>query len=74
MRDQYEDHPARNGVLITIGCIVALVLVCGLFVGGCAGVKSFQRSQKRADVNNAVQITHTKIRVAQQQAQVVHAP
>jgi succinate dehydrogenase/fumarate reductase flavoprotein subunit len=54
------------GGIITLLCVV-------LLIGGCAGAKSFNRYQKRADAANQVRVTHTKIKVAQQQAQIVRA-
>lgn len=58
--------------VLILGTIV-LLLAGLLFVGGCAGVKSFNRSQKRADANNNVKVTNINIRRAQQQARIVHA-
>jgi succinate dehydrogenase/fumarate reductase flavoprotein subunit len=50
------------------------ILLCGvLIIGGCAGTKAFNRSQKRADANNRVKVTSINIRNAQQQAKVVRA-
>jgi uncharacterized iron-regulated membrane protein len=60
-------------LMFAVGCLVLLVLLSGLLVGGCAGVKAFQRAQKRADANNNVKVTSINIRRAQQQARVVHA-
>lgn len=67
-----QPSPVRAMLWLVAG-VVGLVLVVGLFVGGCAGVKSFSRSQQRADANNQVKITHIKIRQAQQQADIVNA-
>lgn len=58
---------------LTVACLICLVLIIAAFVGGCAGIKSFQRSQQRADASNKVQITHILIKNAQQQAQIVKA-
>jgi predicted nucleic acid-binding Zn-ribbon protein len=57
---------------IIAGCI-AVILFLMLCVGGCAGLKSFNRYQKRADANNSVKVTHTLIRKAEQQAKIVAA-
>jgi Na+-transporting NADH:ubiquinone oxidoreductase subunit NqrC len=64
---------ARDGVITAILCIVALLLIGGLLIGGCSGVKAWQRGQKRADANNQVRVTAINIRTAQQQAKIVHA-
>lgn len=62
-----------KGFAALFACIIALVLVVMLFVGGCAGVKSFTRSQHLKDANNSVKITSINIRKAQQQARIVAA-
>src|SRR5689334_13494938 len=51
--------------------LVFLTLVLGL--GSCAGVKAFERAQKRADANNNVKVTSINIRKAQQTARIVAA-
>lgn len=57
-----------------LAVLTAAVLICALLlVGGCAGYKSFNRYQKRADANNAVKVTNINIRKAEQQARIVHA-
>lgn len=63
------------GVIVkwTIVTLVGLLLIVGLSVGGCAGIKSFNRSQARADANNKVQVTKINIRNAEQQAKVTAA-
>lgn len=53
--------------------VLAFVAFIALSVGGVAGCKSFSRYQKRADANNAVQVTHIAIRRANQQAQINRA-
>lgn len=55
---------------LTIG---AILLIIALSVGGCAGIKAFDRAQARADANNQVAITHIQIQRAQQQAKIVNA-
>lgn len=57
----------------TLVSIIALILIVALFVGGCAGVKEFNRSQKRADAKNRTAIVHQEIKTAQQQAEVNRA-
>jgi regulator of protease activity HflC (stomatin/prohibitin superfamily) len=59
-----------KAVTVTVVCLILFVL---LTIGGCAGVKSFNRTQHRADANNAVKVTHILIRKAQQQAQITRA-
>src|SRR3954469_4512851 len=63
----------KTGVVVTILATLALLLLVALGVGGCAGIKAFSRAQKRADVKNQVTITHTKIKIAQQQADITKA-
>lgn len=53
--------------------VVALLILVSLSLGGCAGIKAFNRSQKRADANNAVKVTAINIRKAQQEALIVRA-
>lgn len=53
--------------------VLSLVIIVGLGIGGCAGIKAFNRAQRRADANNQVQVTKINIRNAQQQAKVVRA-
>jgi septal ring factor EnvC (AmiA/AmiB activator) len=71
----YQPRPAEPINLWKAGLLVGLaILLLGvLSVGGCAGVKSFNRYQRRADVSNDVKVTATRIRVAQQQARIVSA-
>jgi regulator of protease activity HflC (stomatin/prohibitin superfamily) len=52
---------------------LAFVLVCGLLVGSCAGVKSYNRYQKRADAKNDVKVTSILIQKATQQARINRA-
>lgn len=69
------DEPLRPSLVIkwvVVGLLVLLLLV-GAGVGGCAGIKSFQRAQKRADANNNVKVTNINIRKAEQEARIVHA-
>lgn len=61
---------AVKGILLVA---LALFLILGLGIGGCAGIKSFQRSQARANANNQVSITHILIQKARQQAQINYA-
>lgn len=56
-----------KGLLVVFVCLVVII---ALGVAGVAGCKSFNRSQKRADANNAVAVTHILIRKAEQQAQI----
>jgi hypothetical protein len=58
---------------IALATLVSLLILILLTFGGCAATKSFNRYQKRADVKNEVTVTHTKIQVARQQAQIVNA-
>jgi hypothetical protein len=58
---------------VTVVSALAVLLVGLLSLGGCAGVKSFSRYQRRADANNNVRVTAINIRNAQQQAKVVRA-
>jgi hypothetical protein len=62
-----------KGWKVTAFVVVCIVFLAGLSVGGCAGVKTFSRYQKRADANNNVQVTSINIRRAQQQARIVAA-
>lgn len=64
-------------VFTAIGILIALVLVGGGLAGCAAGVKSFQRYQKRADANNNVKVTaiqihnqEQRVKIAQQKAQI----
>jgi len=50
-------------------CVIALLVVVGLWVG----YKTVHRSQVRADANNRVKVTAINIRNARQQAHVVEA-
>lgn len=59
----------RNIIL----CLLAIVLVVALFVGGCAGAKSYNRYQKRADAKNKTSIVHQEIKTADEQAKVNRA-
>src|SRR4051812_31213680 len=73
-RGQAQSAPSLGSAIGWIAAIVVtVVLVCAVGVGGCAGMKSFHRSQARADANNNVKITAINIRNAQQQARVVAA-
>ena len=60
-------------VVWTLVSLLVLVIIVGLGVGGCAGIKSFNQTQRRADANNQVQVTRINIRNAQQQAKVTAA-
>lgn len=69
-----NESPSAGRVIGLIAALLlALVLVCAIGVGGCAGTKSFSRAQARADANNRVKVTAINIRNAQQQAKVVAA-
>lgn len=59
----------KGGILI----FVSLLLITALGVGGCAGLNSFKRSQKRADAVNRTAIVKQGIKTAQQQALVTAA-
>lgn len=65
---QSEVSPAR-----VIGAFVVLFLLVGVFVGGCAGVKEFNRWQKRADARNKTSVVKQEIKTAEQQALVNRA-
>lgn len=65
-------QPVPVGKIVGWGA-VALVIFVALSLGAVSGCKSFNRYQKRADANNAVKVTHIRIRQAQQQAQIVNA-
>lgn len=69
----FNENGTIKLVPTTFAAVGVLVLVVSIFIGGCAGIKSFQRAQRRADANNAVSVTHIQIRQAQQQAQIVRA-
>lgn len=70
----YNNTPSVSKIFgISVGAIVALALVVALLFGGVAGCKEFNRSQKRADARNNVQVTRINIQKANQQAQIVHA-
>lgn len=71
-RDPQAPSPL-NVFVFGLLALLALVVVVGVGVGGCAGLKAFQRSQARADANNRVAITSINIRNEQQQARVVAA-
>lgn len=60
-------------VKYTILGLLAAIIVIAMFVGGCAGIKSFNRSQARADAANRTSITKQNIKTAQQQALVTAA-
>lgn len=70
-----QSDPIKPGkaFLWTILSLVIIVLVVGLFIGGCAGLKAFGRSQARADAQNRVSITRIQIQNQEQQAKVVQA-
>lgn len=71
----YSDTPPDPKAitkLITVS-LIGLVFFALLTIGGCAAKKSYDRYQKRADATNNVKVTKIKIKVAQQQAQVVRA-
>lgn len=53
--------------------VICFVVVVALLVGSCAGAKSYQRYQRRADAKNAVLVTHILIQKANQQAQINRA-
>lgn len=53
--------------------VLALFILVGAGVGGCAGLKAFSRAQARANANNQVAITAIQIRNQTQQAKVVAA-
>lgn len=57
----------------TVATLLGLVLLVGGAIGGCAGIKAFNRAQARANANNQVTLTHIRIQQAQQQAQIVNA-
>jgi hypothetical protein len=62
-----------KGIKVAVIVVIGLALFIAASVGGCAGIKAFNRSQARADANNQVQITHILIRKAQQQARINRA-
>lgn len=64
-----EIGPVR--AIVTI--VVALVVLVALSVGGVAGCKSFNRTQRLADVRNQTRVVHQEIKTAQQQALVTRA-
>lgn len=64
---------AKGAIVATLVTLLLLMLVVGGGCGAITGVKAWHRSQKRADANNQVKITHILIRKAQQQAQIVNA-
>jgi parvulin-like peptidyl-prolyl isomerase len=64
---------ASTTALVWAALLLLFVLTCAALFGSCAGYKSFQRSQKRADANNGVKVTAINIRRAQQQAKIVRA-
>lgn len=61
---------ALKWILLVFG---VLAVVIAISVGGCAGLKSFSRSQARADAHNKVSITAIEIQNQDQQAKVVAA-
>jgi hypothetical protein len=58
------------GTLFTVFIIVA-VIAAG--VAGCAGIKSFERSQARAQAHNEVSLTKIKIQNQHEYAEVIKA-
>lgn len=70
MFDENDRPRVGRWVALISGVIVLSVM---LLIGGCAGAKSYNRYQKRADANNNVRVTQINIRRAQQQAKVVAA-
>jgi hypothetical protein len=57
-------------VAVVLG-VVILLLAAGL--GGCAGLKAFNRAQARADAHNGVALTQIQIQNQRQYAQVIAA-
>jgi len=62
----------RWGLILLVSSITLLITVGGSF-GLMAGCKAFNRYQARADAQNEVEVTETKIHVAEQQALVNRA-
>lgn len=73
LRDDEPKQPRPEWVTwLIVGTVAVVVCLVGLFVLAGA-MKSYSRYQKRADAKNAITVTHTKIAIARQQAQINYA-
>lgn len=54
----------------TVSIFFAVVLVCGLCIGGCFGIPAFNRYQAREDAKNKVLVTEVEIRNTNQLVEV----
>lgn len=70
MGEPMKPGTVAKWALLTLGILFVFVV---LSVGGCAGLKAFNRAQARANASNQVSITHILIQKAQQQAQINRA-
>lgn len=61
-----------TGRRITLWTVAALLLTGALIFGVATGCKSWNRYQRRADANNAVQVTAIQIRNYQQRVKIAH--
>lgn len=52
--------------MVLVG-LALFVLVGVVFIGGCAGYKSFNRYQKRADAKNQIQVAHFQAKTTRAQ-------
>lgn len=72
-----EEHPIRNGILVTLAIVVGIVIFFALIFGLVSYTKNFKRSQRLADERNQIQVnsiqiqqTHQLVQVAQQKADI----
>lgn len=63
----------KEGLAITAGLLVTAVVVIAVIFALVAGIKSFGRSQARANAKNQVSVTHIQIKNAEEKAKIVNA-
>lgn len=70
-----NDGPVGVGEVVKwIALVLGVVFFCvAASVGGCAGIKAFERGQRRADAHNAVQITDIQVQNQRRYAEVIRA-
>lgn len=71
MYDDTNRRPsALTGIMVALGGLLAVVLLIAALFGIAAAVKSFHRSQARADAKNRVQISSIEIQNQTQRVQI----
>lgn len=59
-----------SGILVTLGAVLGVLLLIAALFGLFAGIKSFNRSQKRADATNNVKISTIEIQNQKQRVEI----